>query len=123
MVLKPGDVLLSDDLHLARFAVQPGADRDPRHDAGRPEGSVIAQLRGQEQVPPSSHHAGRRKPGQVGAVMIRARPELVGRRGMLDEVPPEGDRRTRNVDIGGLQRNLAQGPFRPGQLPRVRDNG
>jgi hypothetical protein len=54
--------------------------------------------------------------------MIRASPELVGRCGMLDEVPPERDRCARNVDVGGLQRNPPQGPFHPGHLARVRDD-
>src|ERR1017187_4156394 len=75
----------------------------------RTDGRAVAQLPGQEEVTPSSHHPGRRKPGQVGAVMIRASPELVGRCGMLDEVPPERDRCARNVDVGGLQRNPPQG--------------
>ena len=114
VVVQPGGVLLGDGLDLAGLGVQPGPDGDPRGDPGRPDSRVIAQLPGQEQVPPSRHHADRRKPGQVGAVMIGARPELVGRGGVFGEVPPERDRRARDLDVGGLQRNLPQGPFHPG---------
>jgi hypothetical protein len=122
MVIQPGNVLAGDFLQLAGFAVQPGPDNDPGRDAGRPDRLVIPQLPGQEQVPPSGHHADRRKPAQIGLVVIRARPEPVGRGGVPGEVPPESDRRARDVDVSGLQRDLPQSALHPGHLAGVRDD-
>ena len=54
--------------------------------------------------------------------MIGGRPELVAGGSVRGEVPPEGDRRARDGDVGGLQRDLPQGTPHPGRLARVRDD-
>ena len=123
VVVQPRDVLLGHRPQLGGLAVQPGPDRQAGGHAGRPDRRVVPQLAGQEQVPPAGHHADRRQRGQVGVVMVDAGPEVVAGLAVLDEVAPEGHRRARHGQVGGLERDPPHRPPHQGPLPGAAGQG